>query len=73
MLPQPIQFQLSKKLSVFSDVFTASLKSTFNFEHLQENVQPHRLCISDIIDGKPSAYVNVKRVTIQYTLGQSTF
>ena len=36
-LTQPIQMQLSKKLEVFSEVFTAFLKNTFNFEHFEKN------------------------------------
>ena len=30
--------QLSKKLKIFSETFTAFLKSTFNFEHLQKRM-----------------------------------
>ena len=59
ILPQPIEFQLCKKLNVFSQAFTAFLKSTFNFEQFYENVEPHSLCISDIIDGETRAYLNV--------------
>ena len=37
-LRQPIQMKLSKKLKVFSQFFNVFLKSTFNFEHFEENV-----------------------------------
>ena len=59
ILPQPIQFQLSKKLDVFFEVFTACLKSIFNFEYFEKKVEPHSLCISEIIDCEIHAYVNV--------------
>ena len=37
-LPQPIQMQLSKKLSVFSQVFSVFLKTASYFEHVQKNM-----------------------------------
>ena len=49
-LLQPIQIQLSKKRQIFSDFFTAFLKSTFDFEHFENKDNPHSLCISGIID-----------------------
>ena len=49
-LLQPIQIQLSKKRQIFSDFFTAFLKSTFDFEHFENKDDPHSLCISEIID-----------------------
>ena len=51
--------QLSKKLQMFYHFFTAFLKLTFNFEHLEKKDEPHSLCICEIIDGKKRAYVNV--------------
>ena len=33
---QPIQMQLSKTINIFSEVFTAFLKSAFNFEHFKK-------------------------------------
>ena len=51
--------ELSKKLKDFSEVFTAFLKSTFNFEHFEKNFESHSLCISEIIDGERRAYANV--------------
>ena len=49
-LLQPIQIQLSKKRQIFSDFFTAFLKSTFDFEHFENKDDPHSLCTSGIID-----------------------
>ena len=37
-LPQPIDFQLSKKLKSFSQFFIAFLKSTSNFQHFEKNM-----------------------------------
>ena len=59
ILLQQIQFELSKKLNVFCQVFTAFLKSTFSFEHLKKNVEPHNLRISEIIAGGRRVYVSL--------------
>ena len=40
MLPQPIQFQLCRKLNTFSRVFTPFLKSIFNFLRLEPKLSP---------------------------------
>ena len=58
-LTQPIPRQLSKKLKMFSDVSTVSLKTTLNFDHCEKKDERHRLCISEVIDGKKRGYVNV--------------
>ena len=58
-LTQPIPGQLSKKLKTFFEFFTAFLKPTFNFEHCEKKDERHRLCISEVIDGKNRGYVNV--------------
>ena len=49
-LLQPIQIQLSKKRQIFSDFFTAFLKSTFDFDHFENKDDPHSLCISEIVE-----------------------
>ena len=59
ILSKPIQFQLCKKLNILFLVFAEFLKSAFDFEHLQKKVESHGLCISEIIDGKRRAYLNV--------------
>ena len=64
--------QLSKKLQMFYHFFTAFLKLTFNFEHLEKKDEPHSLFICEIIDGKKRADVIVWKVRFQYILGEST-
>ena len=51
--------QLNKKLKIVFQLFTAFLKSTFNFEQYEKKDESHSLCISKIIDGERLAYVNV--------------
>ena len=43
----------------FSQFFTAFLKSTFNFKHLENKDEPHSSCLSGIIDLEIRAYKNV--------------
>ena len=45
-LMQPIQILLSEKPKIFSEFFSAFLKSTLNFEHFQTKDDPHSRCIS---------------------------
>ena len=40
-LMQPIEMQLHKKQNFFPEIFTAILKSTSNFDHLEKNDEPH--------------------------------
>ena len=47
---QPTQMQLSKNRQLFSQFFTAFVKSAFNFEHFEKKNDPHSLCISETID-----------------------
>ena len=47
-LTQPIQILLSQKQKTFSQIFSAFLKSTLNFEHFQTKHDPHSRCISQI-------------------------
>ena len=56
--------QLPQTLKIFPQFFTAFLKFTFNFEHLEKKDEPHNLCISEVIDGKKRVYEYVQRVTI---------
>ena len=51
-LMQPIQILLSEKRKTFSEYFSAFLKSTLNFEHLQKKYDPHSRCISQITASK---------------------
>ena len=64
-LMQPIQMQLSKKLMVLSQVFTAFLRFTFNFKHFKKEDGSHSLCLSEIIDCEIRAYVTVSKVMFQ--------
>ena len=47
-LTQQIEILLSQKPKTFSHFFAAFLKSTLNFEHVQEKDDPHSRCISQI-------------------------
>ena len=49
---------LSEKLKVFSQLFTAFLKPTFNFKHFEKRDESHSLGVSEIIDCEMRAYVN---------------
>ena len=49
---------LSKKLNVFSQIFTAFLKSTFNFQYFEMKDELDSLCISEVIDVEKHDYVN---------------
>ena len=40
-LRQPIQMQLSEKQKIFSQFFSAFFRATFNFEHFQNEDNPH--------------------------------
>ena len=51
-LMQPIQILLSEKPKIFSQFFSAFLKSTLNFEHFQKKDDPHSRCISQITVSK---------------------
>ena len=47
-LTQSIPILLSLKQKIFSEFFSAFLKSTLNFEHFQQKDDPHSRCISQI-------------------------
>ena len=49
-LTQPIQILLSQKEKTFSEVFSALLKSTLNFEHFQKKIT----LIGDVFAKLPS-------------------
>ena len=55
---QPIQMQLSLKLKICSQFFSAFLKSTSNFEHFEENGEPYSWCIYEIIECKMCGCLN---------------
>ena len=52
-LLQPIQILLSQKQKTFSQFFSAFLKSTFNFEHIQKKIK----LIADVFPKLPSTNI----------------
>ena len=53
-LTQPIQMELSRTRKSFSDLLSAFLESSLNFENFFKKDDPHCLCIFEITDpGKP--------------------
>ena len=62
-LRQPIQIKLSKKLKICSQFFMAFLKSTFNFEHLENKDESYSLRFSKNVDWKIRADLNVYGAT----------
>ena len=71
-LLQPIQMKLSQRLKLSAQLFTAFLKSTFNFKHFEKKDESQNFRLSEIKDYEIRAYVNVYTVMFQYTLGLST-
>ena len=47
-LTRPIQILLSQKQKIFSEFFSAFLKSTLNFAHFYKKDDSHSRCISQI-------------------------
>ena len=45
---QPIEMVVSQKRKLFSQFFSAFLKSILNFEHFQKKDDPHSRCSSQI-------------------------
>ena len=58
-LTQPIHILLSQKQKTFSQLFSAFLLSTLNFEHFQKKDDPHSQCISEITDSEKDDWKNV--------------
>ena len=48
----PIEIQLSQKQKNFSQFFAAVLKYRLNLENFEKKDDPHRLCISEIMDSE---------------------
>ena len=51
-LPIPIQMKLSKELKIFSQFFTALLRSTFNFEYFEKNTSLRGYVFPDLWNAK---------------------
>ena len=49
-LPHPVQLELSKKKEIFTQFFSAYLRSTSNFQHFERKDDPDRLYIFEIRD-----------------------
>ena len=47
---QAIQRKLSQRQKIFSQFFSAFLKSILNFEHFEKKDDPHTWCMSEITD-----------------------
>ena len=58
-LRQPPEIRLSEKLKIFFHLYTAFLKSTFNFKYFLKKDESSSLCLSKIIDRKTRASANV--------------
>ena len=54
-LTQPIQMQVSKNKTLFSEFLYVFLKSRLTFEHFEKKDDPQSLCISEITDCKRRA------------------
>ena len=48
------------------------MKSTLNFEHFEQKVEPHSRFISEIRDCEKRGYLNVLKVSFWNTLQQLT-
>ena len=57
-LTQPTQMQLSENQKIFSELFSAFLKSGSNLQCFEKEDDPQRLFASEIIDCKNRGYLN---------------
>ena len=55
---QEVQTPLSLKQKIFSGVFIAFLKSTWNGEHFEKKGDSSSLSVSEIIDSKRGGYLS---------------
>ena len=62
---QPVQTPLSLKQKVFSGLFIAFLKSTWNGEHFQKKGESSSLSFSEIIDSKRGGYLSAWKDLLQ--------
>ena len=72
-LMQPIQILLSQKKKTFSEIFSAFLKSTLNFDHFQAKDEPHSRCISQITVSEKGDSINVCKIPFKRSLPQKTW
>ena len=71
-LIQPIQILLSHKQKTFSQLFSAFLKSTLNFERFGKEDDPHSQCISQITVSEKGFSINVCKIPFKMSLRPKT-
>ena len=57
-LTEPIQMQLSQNQKIFLEFFPALLKSAKNLEYFENEDDPQRLFVFEILDCKKLGYLN---------------
>ena len=62
---QKVQTPLSLKQKIFSRVFIAFLKSTWNGEHFEKKGDSSSLSVSEIIDSKRGGYLSAWKALLQ--------
>ena len=72
-LRQPIQMQLSQKLSTFSQFVSAFLKGRLNFEHFQSKDDPHSWCILKTEEFEICGEINVWKFPLKRSLPEATW
>ena len=50
--------ELSIKLQIFSQCFSAFFKSASNFDDFEKKDEPHSLCMYEVMDCKMCGYLN---------------
>ena len=71
-LIQPIQILLSHKQKTFSQLFSAFLKSTLNFERFGKEDDPHSQCISQNTVSEKGDSINVCKIPFKMSLRPKT-
>ena len=64
--------QTSLQLKCCSRFFIAFLKSTLNFEYLEEKYQSQSLSITEIINYETGSYLNVQKAIFHATFRKTT-
>ena len=72
-LIQPIHILLSHKQKTFSQLFSAFLKSTLNFEHFRKKDYPHSQCISQFTVSEKGDSINVCKIPFKRFLPYKTW
>ena len=72
-LTLPIQILFSRKQKTFSELFSAFLKSTLNFEHFQKKDDPHSRPISQITFSEKGDWINVCKIPFKRSHPQKTW